>query len=144
VAQDSTDQHLAVDDSNLGSTDDIQNFTIELIPPTRQSDESASDKALDIAVILSDGEMEMDNGSIAVRDGSDTTGQQQARMSDVFHSPHLTTTIATPSSLSELRDDLERPEQMTEVVDAEQEWEIRDIIGKEDVDGVVHYLVEYL
>ena len=28
-------------------------------------------------------------------------------------------------------------------VDGKQEWEIRDIIGKEDVDGVVHYLVEW-
>jgi hypothetical protein len=46
--------------------------------------------------------------------------------------------------LSEIGDDLERPEQMTEVVDADQEWEIRDIIEKEDADGVVHYLVEYL
>jgi len=27
-------------------------------------------------------------------------------------------------------------------VDSKQEWEIGDIIGKEDVDGVVHYLVE--
>jgi hypothetical protein len=51
VAQDSTDQYLAVDDSNLGSTDNIQIFTIELIPPTRQSDESASDKALNFAMI---------------------------------------------------------------------------------------------
>ena len=48
-----------------------------------------------------------------------------------------------PSSLSEAGDDLERPEQMAEVVDADQEWEIRDIIGKEDIDGVVHYLVEW-
>ena len=31
----------------------------------------------------------------------------------------------------------------TIVMDADQEWEIRDIIGKEDVDGVVHYLVEW-
>jgi hypothetical protein len=28
-------------------------------------------------------------------------------------------------------------------VDSKQEWEIRDITGKEDVDGVVHYLVEW-
>jgi hypothetical protein len=32
---------------------------------------------------------------------------------------------------------------MAEVVDTDQEWEIRDIIGKGDVDGVVHYLVEW-
>jgi hypothetical protein len=28
-------------------------------------------------------------------------------------------------------------------VDSKQEWEIRDIIGKEDIDGVVHYLVDW-
>jgi hypothetical protein len=27
--------------------------------------------------------------------------------------------------------------------ESKQEWEIRDIIGKGDVDGVVHYLVEW-
>jgi hypothetical protein len=32
---------------------------------------------------------------------------------------------------------------MAEVVDANQEWQIRDMIGKENVDGVVHYLVEW-
>ena len=61
----------------------------------------------------------------------------------MFQSPHLMATIATPPSLSESGDSLERPEQMAEAVDADKEWEIRDIIGKEDVDGVVHYLVEW-
>jgi hypothetical protein len=84
----------------------------------------------------------MDSRGIAIRDGSDATSQPQARMSDVFQSPHLAATIAT-RSLSESGDHLESPEQMAEVVDADQEWEIRDIIGKEDVDGVVHYLVEW-
>ena len=32
---------------------------------------------------------------------------------------------------------------MANVIDANQESEIRDIIAKEDVDGVVHYLVEW-
>jgi hypothetical protein len=142
MAQDSTDQNLAIDDSDLRSTDDIQNLTAELIPPARQSDESTSDEALDIVVTLCNGKMEMDSCSVAVRDSSDTTSQRQARMSDVFQSPQLAATIATPS-LSESGGGLERPEQTAEVVDADQEWEIRDIIGKEDVDGVVHYLVEW-
>jgi len=141
VAQNSTDQYLAVDDSDSGSTNNIQNFT-KLIPG-RQSDESASDKALDIVATLGDSEMEMDSRGVVVRDGSDTTGQPQARMSDVFQSPHLTAAIATPPSLSESGDGLERPEQIAEVVDADQEWEIRDIIRKEDVNGVVHHLVEW-
>ena len=120
VAQDSTDQHLAVDDSDSGSTDDIQNLTTELIPPARQSDESASNEALDIVGTLGNSEMEMDSHGVAVQDGSNTTDQPQARMSDVFQSPHLTATIATPSSLSESGDDLERPDQMAEAVDADR------------------------
>lgn len=32
---------------------------------------------------------------------------------------------------------------MAEVADGKQEWEIRDIIGKEVVDGEVYYLVEW-
>jgi hypothetical protein len=114
-------------------------LTTELIPPTRQSDESASNEALDIVATLGDGETKMESRNVVVQDGSDTTGQPQAR--DAFQSPHLIAAIATPSSLSEAGDDLERLEQMAEVAD--QEWEIRDIIGKEDIDGVVHYLVEW-
>jgi hypothetical protein len=30
-----------------------------------------------------------------------------------------------------------------QMIDANQEWEARKIIGKEDVDGVLHYLVEW-
>lgn len=142
VAQDSTDQYLAFDDSDSGGTDDIPNLTAKLISPARQSDGSTSNKAFDIVATLCDGEMEMDSCGVAVRDGSDTTSQSQARMNNVFQSAHLMATIATPSPMSESVDDLGRPEQMAEVVDANQEWEIRDIIRKEDVDGVVHYLAE--
>jgi hypothetical protein len=53
------------------------------------------------------------------------------------------TAVATPPSLLESGNDVEMPEQMAAVVGANEEWEIRDIIGKEDVDGVVHYLVEW-
>jgi hypothetical protein len=55
----------------------------------------------------------------------------------------VTATNAMATSLSEPESDLEIPEQMANVVDANQEWEIRDIIAKEDVNGVVHYLVEW-
>jgi hypothetical protein len=116
-------------------------LTTELIPPARQSDESVSDKALDIVVTLCDSKIEIDSCSVTVQDSSDTTSQQQACMSDVFQS-QLTATFAT-LSLSESGDGFERPEQMAEVVDTDQEWEICDIIRKEDVDGVVYYLVEW-
>ena len=87
MAQDSTDQYLAIDDSDLGSTDDIQNLTTEVIPPTRQSDKSISDKALDIVATLCNSKMEIDSCSIVVQDGSDTTSQQQACISNVFQFP---------------------------------------------------------
>ena len=32
---------------------------------------------------------------------------------------------------------------MAEAVDADQEWDIYDVVGKEDVNGVVYYLVEW-
>ena len=37
--------------------------------------------------------------------------------------------------------DPERPPQV-EVADDKQEWEICDIVGKEDIDGVLHYWVQ--
>jgi hypothetical protein len=33
------------------------------------------------------------------------------------------------------------PQQVVEVADNKQEWEICDIVGNEDVDGVPHYWV---
>ena len=36
-------------------------------------------------------------------------------------------------------DDPEMPEQAVEVANDKQEWEVCDIISKEDVDGVPHY-----
>jgi hypothetical protein len=30
-----------------------------------------------------------------------------------------------------------------QIMDASQEWEMREIIGEEDIDGVPHYLVEW-
>ena len=36
-----------------------------------------------------------------------------------------------------------RPQQVAEVAGGKQEWDIRDIIGKEVVNGEVHYLVEW-
>jgi hypothetical protein len=40
-------------------------------------------------------------------------------------------------------DDPEIPEQAVEVANNKQEWEICDIVGKEDVDGVPHYWVQW-
>jgi hypothetical protein len=38
---------------------------------------------------------------------------------------------------------LTEPQLCPEVIDANQDWEVRKIIGREDVDGVLHYLVEW-
>jgi hypothetical protein len=40
-------------------------------------------------------------------------------------------------------DDPKRPQQAVEVASDNQEWEICDIIGKEDVDGEPHYWVQW-
>lgn len=61
-----------------------------------------------------------------------------------FNPPHLNASITMSSFPPESGNDLEGLEQRAEVAVANQEWEIRDIVGKEDVDGVVHYLVEWI
>jgi hypothetical protein len=143
LVQYSVDQYLAINDSDLRSTDNILNLTIEPIPPIRQSDKNVSDKALDIIATLGNSKIEIESCSVMVQDSSDTTGQLQACISNIFLSPHLMITNTTLSSLSEAGDDFKRPEQMAEVVDTDQEWEICDIIRKEDINRVVHYLVEW-
>jgi hypothetical protein len=35
------------------------------------------------------------------------------------------------------------PQLCPQVIDADRDWEVRQIIGKEDVDGVLHYLVDW-
>jgi hypothetical protein len=52
-------------------------------------------------------------------------------------------TLAGSPSTIPPPDDPEMLEQAVEVANDKQEWEICDIIGKEDVDGVPHYWVEW-
>ncbi len=49
--------------------------------------------------------------------------------------------LATNASMISESNDPGMPQQVAEVTDGKQEWEIRDIIGKEVVKGEVHYLV---
>jgi hypothetical protein len=53
------------------------------------------------------------------------------------------TTLARSASMISESNEIGRAEQVAEVADGKQEWEIRDIIGKEVVDGEIHYLVEW-
>jgi hypothetical protein len=46
-----------------------------------------------------------------------------------------------PSRYQGIRDDIEAHEEVAEI--ANQEWEICNVIGKEYVNGVVYYLVEW-
>jgi len=51
--------------------------------------------------------------------------------------------IVTSPALPELRlVPLELPRLCPEVIDVSQDWEVRKLIRKEDVDGVLYYLVE--
>jgi hypothetical protein len=49
---------------------------------------------------------------------------------------------AATSLMESTLDDPERPPQVA-VADDKQEWEICDIVGKEDIDGVPHYWVQW-
>jgi len=50
--------------------------------------------------------------------------------------------LAATSLMKSTLDDPERPPQVA-VANDKQEWEICDIVGKEDVDGVPHYWVQW-
>jgi hypothetical protein len=50
--------------------------------------------------------------------------------------------LATTSLMKSTLNDPEQPLQMA-VADNKQEWEICDIVSKEDVDGVPHYWIQW-
>jgi hypothetical protein len=51
--------------------------------------------------------------------------------------------LAKSTSMISESDDPGMPQQVVEVGNDNQEWEICDIIGKEDIDGVPHYWVQW-
>jgi hypothetical protein len=88
-----------------------------------------------------------------LNEDSDAISAPQSRTNNGFHSPHMTPapTATAPhesvaainsqsATLAPTLDDSGQPPQVA-VVDNNQEWEICDIVGKEDVDGVPHYWV---
>jgi hypothetical protein len=107
----------------------------------------------------SDSDSEFDDGPVQKKRKADDS---QRRANNRSHSFHITpalaatapqesvaaidgqsATLATNTSMISEPNDPKRLQQVTEVTDGEQEWDIRDIIGKEVVDGEVHYLVEW-
>jgi hypothetical protein len=146
MAQDSTDQHLTIDDPCLEGTEDCRDPYGEALHLL-----AAVADGLPKSCVSKKGDLEEKGDSLVT---------SCSGMKDKPRSPHImATAAATPSRQSEVRtdgkvvararaasitstlNDAARP-QVAEV-DSKQEWEIRDIIGKEDVDGVVHYLVEW-
>jgi hypothetical protein len=148
MAQDSTDQHLAIDDPFLERTEDCQGEALQLLATVADS--------LPKSCVSKEGDLKESN----LEEKSDSLVMSCSGMKDKPRSPHIVAiAAATPSWQSEVRTDGEvvvtaRAASITSTLngaarpqvaegDSKQEWEIRDIIGKEDVDSVVHYLVEW-
>jgi hypothetical protein len=121
------------------------------------------DETIKLLAAASDGERErsdsMDGG---LKEDSEVISAQQSNVNDLSHSPHIipppaatapqesvraidgqSATLARSVSMISESIDPGIPQRAAEVADGKQEWEIRDIIGKEVVDGEVHYLVEW-
>jgi hypothetical protein len=98
-----------------------------------------------------------------LKEDSDVISAPQSHENDRSQSPHMTPALAAPAAppaaapqesvatidsqsatlaptalMKSALDDPRRPPQVA-VADNKQEWEICDIVGKEDVDGVPHY-----
>jgi hypothetical protein len=134
----------AVDDPKLECIKDTQD-------PFNSQDPYA--EASKLLAAAGDGESErndsMDGGP---KEDSDVIRPLQSRANDMSQSPHITHTLAatalqesvgamngqsaSSSSIISASDDRGRPQEVVEVANDKQEWEICGIIGKEDVDGV--------
>jgi hypothetical protein len=100
-----------------------------------------------------------------LKENDDVINAPQSHENDTSHSLHMTpapavpaasaprklvaaidgqfATLAATSLMESSLDDSGMPPQVAEVTDNKQEWEICDIVGKEDVDGVPHYWVQW-
>jgi hypothetical protein len=97
-----------------------------------------------------------------LKEDSDVKNAPQSHENDRSHSPYITPAPAAPATqesvaaidgqsatlaaaalMKSALDGLGRTPQVAEVADNKQEWEICDIVGKEDVDGVPHYWVQW-
>jgi hypothetical protein len=100
-----------------------------------------------------------------LKEDSDVIGAPQSHENDKSHSPRIipapaapaatapqelvaaidgqSATLAATALMKPVLDDPEIPQQVGEVANDKQEWEIRGIIDKEDIDGVPHYWVQW-
>jgi hypothetical protein len=125
------DELLAVDNTELEYTKGCQD------PFTSQD---PFDEAIKLLAGVCDSNIER-NKSIddKHKEDSNVTHASQSRANDTFHSSYMTPAPAATAAQSAST----IFEQTAEVANDKQEWEICDIIGKEDVDGVPHYWVQW-
>jgi hypothetical protein len=121
------------------------------------------DEAIKLLAAVYDGKLEhnesMDGGE---KEDSDVTNSPQTHANNMSYSSRMTPALAatapqglavaiysqfttpakSPSTIPE-SDDLEIAEQAAEVANDKQEWEVCDIIGKEDIDREPHYWVQW-
>jgi hypothetical protein len=148
------DELPAVDDPELGCTKDCQDPF---------SGHDPCDGAIKLLAAVCDNELERNNSMDGeLKEDSDVINASQGPANAMSHSPHMTpapaATVPQESAVAIYRqfaalaksastisesDDREMSEQAVEVANDKQEWEICDIIGKEDVDGVPRYWVQW-
>jgi hypothetical protein len=144
------DELPAVNDSELEYTKGCQDHF---------NGQDPYDGAIKLLAAVCDGELER-NYSVDGRPKEDSDAFQSLA-NDRPHFPHITsapatapqesvvaidgqiTALAKSTSMIFESDDPGMPQQVVEVPNDKQEWEICDIIGKEDVDGVPHYWVQW-
>jgi len=71
----------------------------------------------------------------------DTSRDEGRTLSTFVESIFASTASTTPGAFEPAPPP--EPQLAAQVIDANQDWEVRRIIGKEDIDGVLHYLVEW-
>jgi hypothetical protein len=108
------------------------------------------DGAIELLAAVCDSELEhndsMDGGpkeNTNITSASQPTKATIVSQESVIAIDGQSATLARSPSTVSASDDPRRPQQVVEVANDKQEWEICDIIGKEDVDGEPHYWVQW-
>jgi hypothetical protein len=141
AAQDSTGQHLSVDNSCLEGTKDCRDPYGEALQLL-----AAVADGLPKSCVSKEGDLEEKSDSLVTL----CSGINDKPRSHIMASPSQQSEVRTnggvvalarAASIKSTPNDIARP-QMAKV-DDKQEWGIHGIIGKEEIDGVVHYWVDW-